>query len=131
VLARRDGLRVTLSWGARRGALLGTIAGSALTVLRFTADGDRTRQRLDTYVVIDNRVAATLARALVALFGHIADQKLARGFEATAKVAAWVSEHPDEFCAWVAASAELPRRSPRPATLPSCPGVDHPASVAR
>lgn len=133
VLVREDGRRVTLSWGSRRSALLGTIRGSALTAVEFLADGERTRQRLDTYVVIDNIVAAGLARALVVIFGHVADRKLAHGFEVTAKVAAWASEHPDEFCAWAAAQPADHARGRRvSATLPPCVDGGHPAaSVAR
>jgi hypothetical protein len=133
VLAREAGRRVTLSWGSRRSALLGTISGSALTVLEFSPQDGRTLQRLDTYVVIDNAVAAGLARALVAVFGHVADRKLAHGFEVTAKVAGWASGHPDEFCAWAAAQpADLMRGRRLSATLPPCVGGGHPVvSVAR
>ena len=133
MLSRDDHRRVTLSWGARQSALLGTVSGSALTVLTFTAEGDRTLQRLETYVVIDNAVAAGLARALVALFGHIADRKLARGFEMTARVASWAREHPDQFCVWLAAQPAHLAHGPAgrsPASL--CADQDHPvASLAR
>jgi hypothetical protein len=110
MLVRHDGRRVTLSWGTRTGPLIGTVSGSALTVLEFSADGDRTRQRIETYVVIDNAVAAGVARALVAVFGRVADRLLTQGFTVTAKVAAWARDHPDEFCAWAAAHpADLAR----------------------
>ena len=125
MLVRGDGRRVTLSWGSRQSALLGTVSGSALTVLTFAAEGDRTLQQLDTYVVIDNTVAAGLARALVAVFGHIADRKLAHGFEMTAKVAAWARERPDQFCAWLVAQ-------PLHTSSQLCSEEDHPvASLAR
>jgi hypothetical protein len=103
VLDRRDGRRVTLSWGQRSGQWLGTVSGSALTIMHFDADGDRTRQRLETYVVIDQAVLARLARALVSVFGHVADRKLTEGFDVSSKVAAWATEHPEEFCPWLAA----------------------------
>lgn len=138
VIERRDGppvaMRVTLSWGRRRGPLLGTISGSALTVMEFEAHGGQTLQRLDTYVVIDNAVVARLARWLVAVFGHLADAKLAHGFAVSAGVAAWARERPDEFCAWLATQPLDPGRRERlHALLGGCvTGAPQPArSVAR
>jgi len=124
VLVREDGRRVTLSWGRRSGSLLGTIGGSALTVMHFEADGEDTRQRLETFVVIDNAVAAGLARTLIAIFGNIADRKLAHGFAVTAKVAAWAREHPDDFCAWLAAEpVDDDRRDHLRAGLHECEAI--------
>ena len=134
VLVREGNRRVTLSWGSRHGALLGTISGSALTVMQFEARGNQTRQRLDTYVVIDNVVAAGLARVLVGAFGHVADRKLVHGFAVTAKVAAWASERPEEFCAWADTQpSDGEQRERLLATLPACADRDgQPArSVAR
>ena len=121
VLVRQDGRRVTMSWGSRHGPLLGTIRGSALTLLEFEAHGDQTLQRLETYVVIDNLIAARLARLLLATFGPVADRKLAHGFEVTARVAAWATERPGEFCAWVAQQpVDSDRRHHLLASLAAC-----------
>ena len=134
VVEHRDGRRVTLSWGRRHGSWLGTISGSALSVMRFEAHGRHTLQRLDTYVVIDNAIVAGLARSLIAIFGHIADRKLAHGFAVSAKVAAWAGDRPDEFCAWLAdLPLEAERRSRLLAALSACApdGTQTARSVAR
>jgi hypothetical protein len=102
VLDRLGGRRVTVSWGERRGGILGTIRGSALSIMQFEPRGDETLQYLDVYVVIDNAVAAQLARSLVAIFGRLADRKLVEGFTVSAKIAAWAKDRPEEFCAWLA-----------------------------
>lgn len=97
-----------ISWGRHRGWLLGTISGSALTVLDLRARDGRVDQSLTAYVRIDNAVAAALARLLVPVFGRLADRKLSEGFAVTASVAEWAVEHPTEFCDWL-------RREPLPA----------------
>ena len=102
VLDRRGGRRVTVSWGERRGRILGAISGSALSIMQFEPRGDETLQSLEVYVVIDNAIAAQLARSLVAVFGRIADRKLVEGFAVSAKIAAWAKDRPDEFCGWLA-----------------------------
>jgi hypothetical protein len=129
VVGRGDGRRVTLSWGSRRGPWLGTISGSALSVMQFEAHGQQTFQRLDVYVVIDNAVLAGLARSLVPIFGHIADRKLTHGFAVSAKVAAWASDRPEEFCAWLREQPlDAARRGHLIAALPRCaPGDDQAA----
>ncbi len=101
ILLRAPRRRVILSWGEHHGALLGTIKGSALTVLDFEPGDDEVTQTLTTYVLIDNRVAAALARMLVPVFGSVADRKLSEGFTIAAKVATWAVEKPDEFCSWL------------------------------
>jgi hypothetical protein len=107
VLAREPTRRVVLSRGEHSGRLLGHIGGSALTIIELESHGDRVRPKLTARVYIDNRVAAALARVLIAVFGHLADHKLTEGFRVTAGVAAWAAEQPQEFCAWLA-EAPLP-----------------------
>ncbi|HZS34482.1 MAG TPA: hypothetical protein VFC42_14015 [Methylomirabilota bacterium] len=108
VLVDDPGRRVILSSGRHTGTLLGTIRGHALTVLTFREDGGETRQQLTAYVLIENRVAALLARALVPVFGGLADRKLTEGFRVTAQVAEWAVRRPAEFCRWLA-SEPVPR----------------------
>jgi hypothetical protein len=102
VLVREPTRRVVLSWGEHRGRLLGTIKGSALTLLDFEQADDRVEQSLRASVLIENAVAARLARVLVAVFGGVADRKLAEGFAVTAKVAEWAVREPGQFCDWLA-----------------------------
>ncbi len=108
VLVHDPGRRVILSSGRHTGTLLGTIHGHALTVLTFREDGGETRQQLTAYVLIENRVAALLARALVPVFGGLADRKLTEGFRVTAQVAEWAVRRPADFCQWLA-SEPAPR----------------------
>jgi hypothetical protein len=108
VLVRESGQRVHSLVGQHTGTLLGTIRGEALTVLTFQSAGPVTRQRLTAYVLIENPVAAFLARSLVPLFGDLADRKLAEGFQVTAQVAEWAVSKPVEFCEWLA-SGPVPR----------------------
>lgn len=113
ILDRSETRRVILSWGEHTGSILGTITGSALTVLEFTAGPDGVGQALTAHVRIDNAVAARLARMLVSVFGFIADRKLAEGFTVTARVAEWAVSQPSEFCDWLAReSLPLGRREP-------------------
>jgi hypothetical protein len=122
-VAVRDGARrVILSWGNHRGAFLGTIRGSALTDITLEDRGEFTGQRLTAYVLIDNPVAARLARVLVTIFGGIADRKLTEGFTVTGRVAMWARQRPREFCDWLNAAA-LPDVSRQHvlAALPECP----------
>jgi hypothetical protein len=102
VLVRDGTRRVILSWGSHTGAVLGTLSGSALTVLDFEDRGTVTGQRLQAYVLIENRFAAALARLLIVAFGHVADRKLGEGFRVSARVAEWATEQPEAFCAWLA-----------------------------
>ena len=85
VLRREPRRRVILSRGEHTGPILGTISGSALTVLDLEPRGDAVNPRLTTYVYIDGRVAAALARVLIASFGFIADRKLGEGFASRRK----------------------------------------------
>jgi hypothetical protein len=101
VLVREPKRRVILSRGEHSGSIIGTITGSALTVVDFEPSLGTTDQRLTAYVRIDNAVAAALARLIVWAFGFIADRKLAEGFAVTAQVAEWAVEQPAEFCQWL------------------------------
>jgi len=127
VLVRERTRRVIVSWGSHSGAILGTISGSALTVLTFDERQGRVGQTLTAYVLIENTVAATMARALLPLFESLVDRKLSEGFHVMAKVVEWATSRPQEFCAWMAEqelSAE--RRESLPATVPACSsGADH------
>jgi hypothetical protein len=108
VIARTETRRVMISWGRHRGWLLGTISGSALTVLDLRARDGRVDQSLTAYVRIDNAVVAAHARLLVPSVGGLAGPKLSGGFAGAASVAEWAVEHPTEFCDWL-------RREPLPA----------------
>ncbi len=102
VLVREPNRRVMVSWGQHAGSILGTIRGSALTVLDLTTHDDAVEQTLTAYVRIDNRVAAAIAKLLVPLFGYLADRKLVEGIRVSAAIAEWAVEQPAEFCAWLA-----------------------------
>jgi hypothetical protein len=121
VLVREPTRRVILSWGEHRGRVLGTIRGDALTVLDFAPANDRIEPRLRAYVLIENAIAARLARLLVAVFGGVADRKLAEGFAVTAKVAEWAAREPGPFCDWLAREP-LPaeRRARALGLVPGC-----------
>jgi hypothetical protein len=108
VIARSQTRRVMISWGRHSGWLLGTIGGTALTVLDLSARDGRVDQSLTAYVRIENPVVAALTRLLVPIFGHLADRKLSEGFAVTASVAEWAVEHPTQFCEWL-------RQEPLPA----------------
>lgn len=101
VLVRESGRRVILSRGEHHGRLLGTVRGSALTVLDFEGRDGRVDQRLAAHVLIDSPALARLARLLAPLFGWLADRKLGEAFAVTAKVAEWAVERPAEFCEWI------------------------------
>ncbi len=121
VLVRDGGRRVILSWGSHAGRILGTIRGHALSVLDFETRGQETTQRLTAYVLIENTVAARLARLLAPVFGRVIDRKLTEGFRVTAKVAEWARDRPAEFCDWLAhAPLSSERRAELPEGLPSC-----------
>lgn len=121
VLVREGTRRVILSWGTHAGSILGTITGSALTLLDLEPRDGAVEQRLTAWVKIDSAVAAALARFFVAIFGHVADRKLAEGFAVTARVAEWALERPDQFCLWLdRAPVPAARRERVLAVLPAC-----------
>jgi hypothetical protein len=121
VVSREGGRRVVLSWGSHRSAFLGTIRGSALTLVELEDRSESTGQRLTAYVLIDNPLAAVLARVLVTVFGSLADRKLTEGLAVASQVAAWAMTRPAEFCDWLQRSA-LPvvSRERVQAVLPEC-----------
>lgn len=109
VLVQAPGRRVLLSTGRHESGLLGTVRGDALTMVTLEAREGATAPRLVAYVRIEHAVAAALARALVPVFGYLADRKLREGFRVTAKVSEWAWRSPGEFCGWLedgAVSAE-------------------------
>lgn len=112
VLMRDGGRRVVLSWGTHRGSILGTIGGSALTLLEFgdTADG-RVTQRLVVNAIIDNGVLASLTKPFLLLFGRFVDRKLTEAFQTTATAAAWAHANPGDFCAWLDRTVTGDRRA--------------------
>jgi len=121
VLRREPRRVVMLSSGEHTGPFLGTISGSALTILDVEPRHDTVNPKLVAYVYIDSAVAATLARALVPTFGFLADRKLGEGMRVTAEVAEWAIEPSGGFCGWLEREP-LPRerRARILAALPSC-----------
>src|SRR5258705_3469059 len=121
VLRREPRRVVMLSRGEHTGPFLGTISGSALTVLDLEPQQHVVNPKLMAYVYIDSPVAAALARTLIPTFGFIVDRKLGEGLRVTAEVAEWAIEPSGGFCEWLAREP-LPRaRRDRILTaLPSC-----------
>ena len=121
VLRREPRRVVLLSRGEHTGPILGTITGSALTILDLEPREGVVNPRLTAYVYIDNRVAAALARVLIAIFGSLADRKLGEGLRVTAEVAEWAVDRSGGFCEWLAREPlPLARRDRVLAALPSC-----------
>jgi hypothetical protein len=121
VLRREGQQRVILSQGEHTSRFLGTISGSALSVLDLEQRVDSVEPVLTAYVHIDDRVAAALARALIPSFGFLADRKLAEGLRITAVVAEWAIDPSGGFCEWLAAEPiPAARRARVMAALPAC-----------
>jgi hypothetical protein len=121
VLRRQPRRVVVLSRGEHTGPFLGTITGSALTVLDLEPQRHGVNPTLVVYVYIDNPIAASLARTLVPTFGFIADRKLGEGMRVTAEVAEWAVDPSGGFCDWLAREPLRPARRDRILTaLPSC-----------
>jgi len=121
VLRRQPQRVVVLSRGEHTGPLLGTITGSALTVLDLEQQRHSVNPTLVVYVYIDNPVAASVARTLVPTFGFIADRKLGEGMRVTAEVAEWAVDPSGSFCEWLAREPLRPARRDRILiVLPSC-----------
>ena len=126
VLVHDDRRRIMLTRGSHEGAILGRIGGASLTILSFEpragADGvPEVAQRVETFVRIDNPVAAFFARLLLPLFSGYADRKIAETFNVTARVSEWAAREPAAFCAWLAGADGVPaRRDAFSAVLPSC-----------
>src|SRR5215470_6625229 len=123
ILHREPRRRIIFSWGQHTGPMLGTITGSALTVLDLESRGDVVDPKLTAYVYIDDPVAAVLARLLMATFGLLADRKMAEGLRVTARVAEWAVDRSGGFCEWLASQPLPPARRNRIlAALPCAPG---------
>jgi len=107
VLVREPHRRVMLTWGSHTSRILGRITGASLTILDFvpeigTDGGPQISQRVETFVRIDNRLTALIARILLPLFSGYADRKIAQTFDVTARVSAWAHGDPTAFCLWLA-----------------------------
>ncbi len=121
VLARERNRRVVFSWGQNSSHLLGKIRGDALTVLTIEPEDGRIDQVLTAYVRIDNGFVAAAARALVVLFGGIADKKLSEGVVTATRVAEWAATEPESFCDWLSHSGLPPaRRAPIEGLVRGC-----------
>jgi hypothetical protein len=121
VLRREPQRRVILSQGEQTSPLLGTISGSALTVLELESMDGTVRPKLTAYVYIDNRSAAALTRLLAPTFGFIADRKLGEGLRVTSAVTEWAVDPSGDFCSWLAHESLSPAHRDRMlAALPSC-----------
>ncbi len=121
VLRREPRRLVLLSRGEHTGPILGTVRGSALTIVDLELRGDVVNPKLTAYVHIDDRVAGALAQALIPTFGFLADRKLGEGLRVTADVAEWAVDRSGGFCAWLAHEPLSPARRARIlAALPSC-----------
>jgi hypothetical protein len=121
VLRRQSRRVVVLSRGEHTSSFLGTISGSAITVIDLEPQRQGVTPTLVAYVYIDNPLAASLARTLVPTFGFIADRKLGEGMRVTADVAEWATDPSGGFCGWLA--REPLRRAGRDrilAVLPVC-----------
>lgn len=125
VLRREPRRLIMLSRGEHTGPFLGTISGSALTIVDLESREDAVNPRLTAYVYIDNRVAAALARVLISTFGFIADRKLGEGLRVTAEVAEWAVDPSGGFCDWLAQEPVPPASRDRiRAALRSCAAPD-------
>lgn len=120
VLRRDPARRVLLSRGEHSSAFLGTVRGSALTLIDLEARGAEVDAHLTAYVNIENPLAAALARVLIAVFGSLADQRLKEGLEIAARVAEWAVTEPDGFCGWLDQASAAPERRLRIAAVLPC-----------
>lgn len=114
VLLRQPHRRILLTRGSHESFILGRITGATLTLLTFAPESGhdgrpRIAQRVETFVRIDNPVAAFVARAVFAIFSGYADRKVAEAFNVTVRVSAWAYENAGEFCRWLAGAPELAR----------------------
>jgi hypothetical protein len=121
VLRRQPRRVVMLSRGEHTGPFLGTISGSALTVIDVEPERHGVTPTLVAYVYIDNPLAASLARTLVPTFGFIADRKLGEGLRVTGEVAEWAVDPSGGFCDWLVREPLPPaRRALIMTALPAC-----------
>ena len=106
VLLKDDRRRIILSRGSYEGRIL-SMSGASLTILSFGlragAEGvPEVVQRVETFVRIENQVAAFFARLLLPFFSGYADRKIAETFNVTAETSEWAARDPAAFCAWLA-----------------------------
>lgn len=126
VLVRDPYRRIMLTWGSHSSLLLGRITGASLTLLMFEPETDadgrpQIAQRVETFVRIDNQVAAFFARILLPLFAGYADRKIVETFNVTAQVSEWAHGDPTTFCQWLGAQPEGARhRTEFAPVLPPC-----------
>lgn len=126
VLVREPHRRIMLTWGSHTSLILGRISGASLTLLAFEpetdADGNRRiAQRVETFIRIDNQVAAFLARLLLPLFSGYADRKIVETFNVTARVSEWARGNPADFCRWLGGEPDAGRhRAEFAPLLPPC-----------
>jgi hypothetical protein len=121
VIRRDRQRRVIFSQGEHTGPILGKVRGYALTVVELEQRGDFVDTAITAYVYIDDRVAAGLARFLIANLGSLADRKLTEGLRITAEVAEWAVDPSGGFCEWLAREPLAPgRRNRVVSVLPSC-----------
>src|SRR5262249_27571710 len=121
VLRREPRRRVLLTQGQQISPVLGTISGSALSVLDLETQEGQITPRLTAYVHIATRGAAAFARALVPAFAFIADRKFGEGLRVTAAVAEWAVDRTGGFCDWLAHEPIPPVQRDRiQSTLPRC-----------
>jgi len=112
VLLKDDRRRIVLSQGRYEGRIL-RVSGASLTILSFeprAGEGGvpEVSQRVETFVRIENQVAAFFARLLFPLFSGYADRKLIETFNVTAEVSEWAAQNPSAFCAWLTSPNAVP-----------------------
>ncbi len=126
VLLQDERRRIMLARGSHEGRILGRIGGASLTILFFESRAGRdgvpeVAQRVETFVRIDNQVAAFFARVLLPFFSRYADRKIVEAFNVTAEVSQWAAREPAAFCAWLSSADGVPdRRATFAALLQSC-----------
>lgn len=125
VLLKDARRRIILSRGSYEGTIL-HVSGASLTILSFeprigAGETPEVTQRVETFVRIENQVAAFFARLLLPLFSGYADRKLAETFNVTAQVSEWAAQNEGAFCAWLANSDDLSASQEAFASvLPAC-----------
>jgi hypothetical protein len=112
VLLKDDRRRIILSRGRYEGRILSVI-GASLTILSFEPRAGEggvpaVSQRVESFVQIENPVAAFFARLLLPFFSGYADRKLTETFNVTAEVSEWAVRNPSAFCAWLASPDGVP-----------------------
>ena len=126
VIAREPHRRVMLTRGSHSGHVLGWVQGASLTILTFEPETRADRapqiaQQVETFVRIDNPMAALLARVFLPLFMGYADRRIAETFNVTAQISQWAYGEPTTFCRWLGGRPEGARhRGEFAPVLPAC-----------